>query len=93
MPWPSRAFFHGGVILHKVIRPENRHGQITIFDHALDCVFTGETRNVGDDVGVEHREVDDALDARLLGETEREQRLSALVGGDGVQQKQRACFC
>ena len=78
--------------MDEVIRPENRHGQITVFDHALDRIFAGEMRNVGEDVAVEHREVDDALDAGLLGETEREQRLGNLVWGDGIEQKQRACL-
>jgi hypothetical protein len=88
----EQRVLHGGVVLDEVIRPENRHGQSTVFDHPLDRVFTGEMRNIGEDVAVEHREVHNALDAGLLGEAEREQGLGKLVRGDGVQQKSVLAF-
>ena len=89
---PHDRIFHGGVVLHEIVRAENCRWQIAVLDHALDRVFSGKMRDIRKEIGVEDGEVDDALDTGFAGEAEREQRLGEFVGRDGVQKKQRACL-
>ena len=64
-------------------------GHVEAFDHALDRMLAGEVRHVGELVGMNHRQVDDALDASLASEVQGDEGLCHLVGRHGVEQEQR----
>ena len=89
---PHDRVFHGGVVLHEIVRPQDGRGQIAVLDHALHRMFSCKMRDIRKEIGVENRQVDDALDAGFPGEAESEQRLREFVGRDGIEQEQRACL-
>ncbi len=78
------------VVLDEVGRAQHRRRQPALLDHALDGVLAGEVRDVGVFGGLEHRQINDALDAGLAGEVEGLQGLGYFVGGVGHQQEQGA---
>ncbi|MNX73836.1 hypothetical protein D3C86_1052480 [compost metagenome] len=75
--------------MHEVSRTQNGCGDVEAFDHAFNRMFAGEVRNIGELVGVNHRQVNDTLDASLLSEVQRDEGLRHLIGRNGVEQEQR----
>jgi len=78
------------VVLHEVRGAQDGGGQIQLLDHAFHGVLAREVRHVGVLVGIDHRQVDDALDARLARHVERLQRLRDFVRRERIEQEQRA---
>ncbi|MDT4861987.1 hypothetical protein FQZ97_966170 [compost metagenome] len=80
---------HHALVLHEVGRPKDGRRNVEALDHSLDRVLAGEVRHIGELVRVDDRQVDDALDARLARQVQRDEGLRHFVGRDGVQQEQR----
>jgi hypothetical protein len=61
-----------------------------LLDHPLGAELHREVRHVHEAVGVDHRQIDDPLDAGLAGDVQRDQRLGEFVARHRVEQEQRA---
>jgi hypothetical protein len=75
--------------LHKGGWPKHRGGKGLGVDDPLDEVLACKMRHVVEQSAVEHRKVDDPLDADLARKIECHERLGHLVGHRGIEQEQR----
>ncbi|CAH0246842.1 hypothetical protein SRABI106_02526 [Rahnella aquatilis] len=76
--------------MHEISRTQNGGGDVMTFDHAFNRMLAGKVRNVGEFISMDHRQINDTLNARLAGEVQGDQGLSNLIGRNRIQQKQRS---
>ena len=77
------------LVVHEVSGSKDGGRKIRLLDHPLYRELAGEVRHVHVALAVDHRQINDAIDACFLGKIERDQSLGEFVGHDGIEKKQR----
>ena len=77
------------LIVDEVSRTQDRGAKTHPFDHPLGTGFHREVRHVHEAIAVDHRQIDDPLDACLASDVQRDERLGEFVSRHRIEQEQR----
>lgn len=76
------------LVADEVRRAQDGSAETHLIDHPLGARFPREIWDVHGTIGVEYQQIDEAVDAHLMRDVERDERLGELVLNHGMPQKQ-----
>ncbi|WP_243645508.1 hypothetical protein [Sphingomonas sp. PP-CE-1G-424] len=76
------------LVADEVRRAQDDSAETHLIDHQLGAQFPREMWDVHGTIGIESQQIDEAVDAHLMRDVERDERLGELVSNHDIQQKQ-----